>query len=146
MQALQIQTPRDVVRDVVVPIMDLALVLDEWYRQGPAYVDDQSVEVIASRGVYAVAIFDEYDSGYPYRRGWKKAIIPTNRTLYLIVRVERRDNTVDPPIYYVDYYVYVKGFGWWRFERSDAIKVTKVGVPKEKLNEVVENMVIYGDG
>jgi len=137
----QIQTVQ--VNEMVIPIFDLALAIDEWRRQGPSYVDDQRVEVVAARGGYAVATFDEYDAGYPYRRGHRKAIVPLAGTECIIVKVTRRDDTIDPPIHEVRYYAYIKGFGWYEFTKNDAIKINATGVPKEKLPEVVENLTIY---
>ncbi len=128
--------------DKPTPIFDLALVIEEWYRQGPAFVDERRVEIVSTKGPVFTATFDEYDAGYPYRKGWKLMIVPTTETEVIIAEVTERDDTVDPPIYKHYYLVYLRGFGWWRFENSDAVKVP-VSKPSENIiNRVLENLMM----
>jgi hypothetical protein len=89
----------------------LVLVLKEWSRQGPAYVDDQNFEVI--HGDVEEITLRYFDEGYPYRRGREVALIP--KVVPTIVKVEYRTNTTDPPIHSVTLYIFT-GDGWKRVD------------------------------
>jgi hypothetical protein len=85
----------------------LLLVLREWQRQGPSYVDEQRVEIIY--GEAERVILEEFDEGYPHRRGTEFVLIP--RTVPVVVLVEYRTDTVNPPINELTLYVFTKD-GW----------------------------------
>jgi len=87
------------------------LMLEEWSRQGEAFDDYQKFEVI--HGDADVIELESFDEGYPYRKGRKVVIIP--RSIPVVVRVERFDNTISPVIYEEYLYVFTKD-GWKRID------------------------------
>jgi len=72
----------------------LILTLERWHRQGSAYDDKQTYDVVM--GEVKEVILEEFDEGYPYRRGYKAAIIPL--TVPVVIDVYRYDNTTSPEI------------------------------------------------
>jgi hypothetical protein len=89
----------------------LLLVLKEWRRQGPSYIDEQRVEIIY--GEAEEVILEEFDEGYPHRKGTIFALIP--KTVPVVVKVEYRTNTVNPPIDEMTLYIFTKD-GWKKVE------------------------------
>ena len=87
----------------------MILTLERWYRQGPAYTDEQTIDIIY--GEADMVVLEKYDEGYPYRKGEKVALIP--RTVPVVVLVERYDNTVSPEVSEKWIYVFTKE-GWKR--------------------------------
>lgn len=83
------------------------LELEVWNRQGPSFIDKQDYEIIY--GEADVVTIEEWSEPYPYRAGAKIAVIP--KTLPVIVRVEYRNNTVDPEEHEIKLYVFTKD-GW----------------------------------
>jgi len=83
------------------------LEIEWWYRQGPAYVDEQRYEIVYG-DVDALTI-DEWAETYPYRKGGVDIVVP--RTVPVIIRLVRRDDTVDPPIHEEWLYIFTKD-GW----------------------------------
>ena len=87
----------------------MILILERWQRQGPSFVDEQTIEVV--HGEVEEVVLEEFDEGYPYRKGEKVALIP--RTVPVVVLVERYDNTVSPEVSEKWIYVFTKE-GWKR--------------------------------
>jgi len=83
------------------------LKLSRWYRQGESYIDEQKVDVIY--GEADIVELGTWDEGYPYRRGEDVLIIP--KTVPTIIRVVRRDNTINPPVNNEKLLVFTKD-GW----------------------------------
>jgi len=71
----------------------LILVLETWHRQGEAFVDSQSYEII--EGKCEEVVLEQWDEGYPYRSGCKVALIPL--TVPTIVDFYSYTDTTDPP-------------------------------------------------
>jgi len=87
------------------------LILEDWSRQGDAYVDFQRFEVVY--GEADVVTLREWDEGYPYRRGAENLIIP--KTIPVVIRVERFSNTQSPTVYEEEIYIFTAD-GWKRVE------------------------------
>ena len=87
------------------------LILQRWHRQGPAYDDEQTYDIII--GEAKEVILEEFDEGYPYRRGCKVAIIPLS--VPVIIDVHRYDNTTSPEIKKRKLYVFT-GKEWKRID------------------------------
>ena len=85
----------------------MILVIETWSRQGPSFTDEQGYEVLAGE-VKEVVLF-EYDEGYPYRRGAKRALIPLS--IPTVIDLYRYDDTTDPPIKSRTLYVFTSE-GW----------------------------------
>jgi hypothetical protein len=71
----------------------LVLTLETWHRQGEAFCDTQSYEVV--QGEVREVVLEEFDEGYPYRRGAKVALIPL--TVPTIIDFYSYTDTTDPP-------------------------------------------------
>jgi hypothetical protein len=71
----------------------MILTVEVWRRQGEAFRDEQDYEVIQG-GVNEV-VLEEFNEGYPYRSGAKKALIPLE--VPTVVDLYRYDDTTDPP-------------------------------------------------
>jgi len=111
-------------------------------RQGPSYVDDRWIEVVTVKpeGSALIALAEGFDAGYPYRKGWLKTYVAvTNETELLVIKVREVDNTSEPEIDETMYVVYIKNFGWWAFEKNDAVKIR----PLEKIPDNVEWEPLY---
>jgi hypothetical protein len=85
----------------------LILTIKKWHRQGPAYIDEQRVSIIY--GEVEEVELEEFDEGYPYRRGAEIALIP--KTVPVVVMVERKDNTTSPVINEATIYIFTSE-GW----------------------------------
>jgi hypothetical protein len=85
------------------------LILEEWRRQGEAFIDENIVKVVY--GEAEEVEVSKFDEGYPHRKGRKVAIVP--RTVPVVVLVERIDNTVSPEINSAALYVFTAD-GWKR--------------------------------
>jgi len=85
----------------------LILTLREWSRQGPSYDDYQRYNVLY--GEVKEVVLDEWDEGYPYRRGRDVVIIPL--AIPTIVEVERYADTTSPVQRAKTIYVFT-GEGW----------------------------------
>jgi len=83
------------------------LILEDWSRQGEAYVDFQRFEVVY--GQADIIELETWDEGYPYRRGSKNLIVP--KTVPTIVKVERFSNTQSPVIDEEELYIFTAE-GW----------------------------------
>jgi len=83
------------------------LVLSEWTRQGESFIDEQHFEVLF--GEVDEVILEEWDEGYPYRKGRDVLIIP--KTIPTIIRVSRYDDTCSPIISSETLYIFTKD-GW----------------------------------
>jgi len=117
-----------------------------WHRQGPSYRDERTAELIFAKGTVYIACIEEFDSGYPYARGYHKCYIGvSNDTEYALVRIDRVDDTVDPPEHSTYYLLFVKEFGWWRFEGNDARKLeTLAKIPSMNWEDMVIGRVYAG--
>ena len=89
----------------------IILILERWYRQGPSYIDEQDFTVIY--GSVEEVTLEEFDEGYPYRKGERVALIP--KSVPAIVMVERHDNTQDREIHEKVVYVFTKE-GWKKLQ------------------------------
>lgn len=139
-------TSRDNTQDkLLVPIFELTVIEEEWQRQGPSFQDYRRVDIttVKPEGSTLVCEFDGYNAGYPHRKGHKLAIVPTIETELVVARVEAYDETVDPPMGESYYLVYIKGYGWWRFERNDAVRVKTSKPGDDVINKIVRSAVIW---
>jgi hypothetical protein len=79
----------------------------EWVRQGPAYTDYAEFKIVY--GEAEEIKVREWDSGYPYERGWEYIIIPKTVPVVVLwehVTDERQDTRI---------YVFTKD-GWKEVE------------------------------
>lgn len=134
----QTQTNLETQIKTLIPLTHLAKEVEFYSRQGPAFTDQQSVEVLAVRGKTLYTITDEYDQGYPYRVGGRVAVVPTNETELIVLKIHVIDNTSDIYVNEVSYLVYIKGYGWWLFSDGDAKKVEPDKIEPEKLADLKE--------
>ena len=87
------------------------LLVETWYRQGPSFIDEQTIDVIY--GEAEQVELETIDEGYPYRLVKRLAVIP--KTVPTIVLVEHHDNTVSPEIHEKVVYVFT-GQGWKKIQ------------------------------
>jgi hypothetical protein len=83
------------------------LKLREWARQGPAHTDYAEFKIVY--GEAETVKIGEWDSGYPYERGWKYLLIPKTVPVVVLwehVTDERQDTRI---------YVFTKD-GWKEVE------------------------------
>jgi len=85
----------------------LILTLETWRRQGEAFTDEQGYEVV--QGEVKEIVLDEWDEGYPYRKGCRVAIIPLS--IPTIIDLYSCTDTTDPPIKRRTVYVFTSE-GW----------------------------------
>jgi hypothetical protein len=85
----------------------IILTIETWVRQGPSFTDEQRVTVIY--GEADEVTLEQFDYGYPYRKGKKIALIP--KTLPTVVLVRRVDDTTSPEIDETILYIFTKN-GW----------------------------------
>jgi len=83
------------------------LTVEVWGRQGGAFEDCQRYEVV--QGEVRELILEEFDEGYPYRRGSKVALIPL--TIPTIIDLYSYTDTTDPPTKRRTVYVFTSE-GW----------------------------------
>jgi len=113
---------------ILTHIVDLGSI---YTRQGPSYTDERAATVVALRGKLAIAPVEHFDAGYPYRRGWHHVYAAvTPDTEFVAIRIARYDNTVDPPEHAIEYYVYIRGYGWWVFRNNDAQRLSESKAPE----------------
>jgi hypothetical protein len=85
----------------------MILLLETWSRQGEAFCDTQSYEVV--QGEVGEVVLEEFDEGYPYRSGAKIALIPLS--IPTVIDLYRYDDTTDPPVKSRTLYVFTSE-GW----------------------------------
>jgi len=85
----------------------LILTVEEWERQGPSFDDYQRLNVI--QGEVREITLEAWDEGYPYRRGYKVALIPL--AIPTIIEVERYSDTTEPVQSMKFVYIFTKE-GW----------------------------------
>jgi len=113
---------------VAVHVIDLGPI---YARQGPSYTDERLATVVALRGKLVIAPTEYFDAGYPYRRGWHHVYAAvTPDTELVAIRITKSDNTTEPPESAIEYYVYVRGYGWWRFANNDAQRLSESKAPE----------------
>ena len=85
----------------------MILTIEVWGRQGEAFDDHQHYEVI--RGEVIEVTLNEWNEGYPYRRGRRVALIPL--VVPTVVEVNHYSDTTDPPIKSCTLYIFTAS-GW----------------------------------
>jgi len=127
-QTTQPQTPQ-----IITSVIDIGPV---YYRQGPAFKRYRQFDVITVKpaGSALFAYAEWFDAGYPYDSGYRRCYIAaTNLSEIIVIRIREVDETADPMINIMEYIVYIRGFGWWRFTASDAQRI-------EPLNRIPDNV------
>ena len=89
------------------PERKFILAIEERRRQGPAFRRFTEAKVIY--GDADEILTDEECDSYPYDCWWTKIVIP--KTIPTIVLKERVDETIDPPVYEKEVYIFTKE-GW----------------------------------
>jgi len=89
----------------------IILTIETWRRQGEAFADEQWYEILA--GDVIEVVLSEYNEGYPYRRGAKRALIPL--TVGTVIEVNYYSDTTGQPVKRRTIYIFTSE-GWKRVE------------------------------
>ena len=85
----------------------LILVIEKWRRQGEAFTDEQWYEIV--QGEVKEIVLDEWDEGYPHRKGCKLALIPL--AVPTVINLYSYADTTDPPEKRHTIYIFTRD-GW----------------------------------